>query len=98
METLSHIYSNKNYVKNQIKLLCTNQWTDAIKQKNLDNGIHSWYIDDIPQASIGAGHNGTCGKCIIEYSKRKMITDNKITWKLIQLAENGVITEKPKTL
>ena len=106
MDPIEHIYTDKHWARQQIKLLCTGEWTDAVRKyfwgsrytleyygEHKDDFRH-WKIDGIHQHSFGAGHNSNCPNCLIEYAKRKISTDNKMTWKLIQLAENGVLRKE----
>jgi hypothetical protein len=66
----SHIFISKKYGRQpteaKIKLICDKVWHDA-KDKGRFTG--EYYIDNVRQWSLSAGHNATCKKCLIEYIK-----------------------------
>lgn len=86
-ELPSHIYTTKNYGSQQIKLLCTEEYTDAKERPGWSGG---WDIDNIRQWSLGAGHNATCPQCLIKYAERVYGKNKVLLDKILDLARKGL--------
>lgn len=95
-EQLSHIYySKQHYDGTRIKLLCNDQWVDAKDETpEISHRRDGYLINDVHQWSIGAGHNADCPRCLIKYAERKMKTDNKLMFKILEIAKGHTTTMK----
>ena len=89
---LAHIYTARCWKdKVTIKLLCTGDWVEAEEETpEIPHRRDGYLINGVHQCSVGGGHNATCPYCLVEYAGRKMKTDNKLTWKIIELARGHI--------
>lgn len=95
---LSHIYINKNWVKEEIQLMCNLEWVPAKIVDPNKSYCSGWSVNNVRQWSLGAGHNATCVRCLEIWARKTNIKLGQVIVKLSQriryleghIQENGI--------